>query len=188
MGITLNCWNFPEHEYNFPEGQSTISWYKGFLRRHCMLTGTERPLEITRAEWCTPENLEQYFKNAANVFVKAGVATRYPDFNPDQEGSEMVLITHPERIASFDETKVNLDSTDTSKAKTDRLVRAGGNDHGECIVTKSSASITAVCGRLGNGLALPPYIVFNSSQSFDVSSLQERQQVVLSFCLFCHLP
>jgi hypothetical protein len=82
--------------------------------------------------------------------VRASVAEVNPNYDPTVEGSEPICITHPELIASFDETKVNLDNTEASKSMTDRGVRAGIDDDGECIVTKSSSCATAVCGRLGN--------------------------------------
>jgi hypothetical protein len=38
-----------QHEHNFVNGQASEGWYRGFLRRHGLMTGTERPLEMTRA-------------------------------------------------------------------------------------------------------------------------------------------
>jgi hypothetical protein len=54
-----------EHEHNFVNGQASEGWYRGFLRRHGLVTGTERPLEMTRVEWCTLENMDKYFDKAA---------------------------------------------------------------------------------------------------------------------------
>jgi hypothetical protein len=82
------------------------------------------------------------------------------------EGSEPICITHPEPIASFGDTKVNLNNTEASKSRTDRGVRARIDTGGECIVTKSSSCATAVCGRLGNGEALHLYIVFGSGKTY----------------------
>lgn len=45
-------------------------------------------------------------------------------------------------------------------------MRAGPEDDGECIDTKSSSSATAVCGRLGIGEALPGMVVFSSGDYF----------------------
>jgi hypothetical protein len=67
------------------------------------------------------------------------------------EVSEPLVITHPELIASFDETKVSLDSTEASISKTDRGMRTKINDDGKWIMTNSSSCATAVCGRLKNG-------------------------------------
>jgi hypothetical protein len=38
-----------EHEHNFVNGQASEGWYRGFLRHHGLMTGTKRPLEMTRA-------------------------------------------------------------------------------------------------------------------------------------------
>ena len=154
------------YEKNFPpDGKATEGWYRKFLERTEMLTGTERPLEITRAEWLTVDNLQRYFEVAEGVLLQAGVAARNPDYDPDVPYSEPVLITLPERIVSFDEYRVELDSTDTSKAKSDRMVRAGIEDRGECLVTKSSGTASLVAGRTGTAKALPPFVVFSSGKS-----------------------
>ena len=58
---------------------------------------------------------------------------------------------------------------DTCKGKTDWSVKASADDDGECIVTKSNACATEVCGRLGTGQALPVYIVFACGQSLHPS-------------------
>ena len=150
---------------NFVNGEATVGWYQSWLRRHNMTTGAERPLELTRAEWASPINVEKYFDVAAEIMVNAGVAEPNPHYDRTKPYDEAVFITRPSMIASFDETRVNLDSTETSKGKTDRSIRAPGDD-GETIVTKSSSSATSVCGRLGNGKALPVYTVFDSGDTF----------------------
>ena len=75
------------------------------------LTGSLRPLEQTRAEWHTAENLKTYFEVVKGVLLKAGVAVPHPDFDPELPYSEELLITKPERIGSYDETRVELDCT-----------------------------------------------------------------------------
>jgi hypothetical protein len=115
---------------------------------------------MTRHEWLTLGNLETYFDVCVEVFVKAGVARVNHDYNPNVEGSEPIFIDKPHLIASFDETKVALDSTTTSKGKQDRGLRVGVEDDGECFVTKWSSCATVVCGRLGTEEALLPYTVF----------------------------
>lgn len=155
-----------EHATYFPDGKATIGWYKGWLRRMPCLTGQQRPLEKTRHEWHTEENLKQYFEVAANVFVKAGVAVRNPNYDPNMPDSEMLIITKPHLIASADETKCECDMTNPARACGDKIVRANIEDDGEVIVTKSNSAATAMCGRTGEGKALPPYIVFASGDSF----------------------
>jgi hypothetical protein len=94
------------------------------------------------------------------------VAEVNPNYDTTVEGSEPIIITHPELIASFDGTKVNHDIIEASKSKTNRGVRAGIDDGGECIVTESSSCATAVRGRLGKGEALLVYTVFGSGKTY----------------------
>ena len=154
---------------NFPEGKATQGWYKGFLRRQGFLTGSVRPLEMTRAEWFTEDNLRTYYDVAAGVLTIAGVAEPNTSFNPNLPYSEQLIITHPERIVSFDESKLEVDGTRGGKGKTDRITRVGIEDDGECTVPKSDKVATATCGRIGDGKALPAFIVFNSGEEFDVA-------------------
>ena len=76
------------------------------------------------------------------------------------------MITHPERICSYDETKMELDCTKGGKGNGDRTVRAGATDDGTTVVTKSSKCASAVCGRLGDGRALPVFTCFASGDSY----------------------
>ena len=131
------------------------------------LAGHLRPLEQTRESWYTTENLELYLDVAKDVLIKAGVDVPNPSFDPDVPYSEELLIVAPERIFSYDETRVELDCTDPSKGASGRIVRTCGKDDGTSIVTKSSKSAFAVCGRLGDGRPLLVYIVFNSGDSFE---------------------
>jgi hypothetical protein len=57
-----------------------------------------RPLEKTRQEWFTAENLKLYFEVSKNVLLITGVADVNPDFDPELPYSHEILITHPERI------------------------------------------------------------------------------------------
>ena len=154
------------YEKNFPpDGKATEGWYRKFLQRTGMTTGTERPLEITRGEWLTEENLQRYYEVAEGVLLKAGVAVPNPDYDAAVPFSQPILITRPERIVSFDESRLELDCTATSKARSDHIVRAGKDDRGESLATKSSSTTSVVCGRTGTGKALPPYIVFSSGKT-----------------------
>ncbi len=133
-----------------------------------MTTCVERPLELTRAEWASPINIEKYFDVAVEIMVNADVAKPNPQYDPTKPYDEAILITRPSIIPSFDESRVNLDSIETSKGKTDKSLRAPGDD-GETIVTKSSASTTSVCGRSGDGKALPMFTVFDSGDTFHLT-------------------
>ena len=48
---------------------------------------------------------------ARDVLINAGVAKLNADFDPDVPFSEEIVITRPERICSYDETKMELDCT-----------------------------------------------------------------------------
>jgi hypothetical protein len=106
-----------------------------------------------------------YFKVLAGVLVKAGVAKVNPDFDENVPYSQPILIVHPERIFSYDETDVSLDQTSSSRAQAGRTVTAGAGDRGEVVATKSSTHITAIGGRAGP-YALPIGVVFGSGDSF----------------------
>jgi hypothetical protein len=88
-----------------------------------------------------------------------------PDFDPELPYSQELLITKPERICSYDETKVELDCTMGGKGKKDRTLRVP-NDAGTTVVTKSDTCASAVCGRLGDGGFLPILVCFPSSDSY----------------------
>eukprot|EP00873_Tetraselmis_striata_P041961 jgi/Tetstr1/462225/TSEL_000624.t1 len=128
-------------------------------------------------ERLTIDNLETYYNVAADIMLNAGVAVRNPDYDPTVPRSEMLIITHPERIFSFDETRVELDCTKGGKRKGDRIVRDGKHDRGEGLSTKSSATATVACGRTGIGENLPPYTVFASGSSTEAVWHKEKHEM-----------
>ena len=77
----------------FVKGRVTSGWYYGWVGRVELILGTVRPLEVERAQWFTPDNLEKYYANAAEVLVKAGIAVSNPDYDPNVEEGEMIFIT-----------------------------------------------------------------------------------------------
>jgi hypothetical protein len=101
------------------------------------------------------------------VLLKAGVAEANPDYDPMVPYSQQILITKPQQICSFDETKIELDCTKGGKGKGDTIVKTGPTDDGTAVVTKSDKCASAVCGRLGDGRSLPVYICFASGESYD---------------------
>ncbi len=60
-----------------------------------------------------------------------------------------------------------MDCTKGGAGKRDRYIRDGDKDDGEVVVTKSDKYASAACGRLGDGRALPVYIVFRSGETYD---------------------
>jgi hypothetical protein len=97
-----------EYAACFVDGKPTIGWYKGWLKQIEFSTGVLRPLGQTRREWFTPENLATYFEVVRVVMLDVGVDVRKPDYDPEIPYSEEILITHPERIRSYDEDGVRL--------------------------------------------------------------------------------
>ena len=80
----------------FVDGKASEGWYRAFLRRSGLETCAFRPLEMTRAEWLTVDNLRKYYNTAEGVQLKAGVAERNPDYDSEDPYSQSILITHPE--------------------------------------------------------------------------------------------
>ena len=106
-------------------------------------------MELTRAEWYTEKNLVEYFEIAKDVMLTSDVAKINPDYDPDEVYSQEIIITAVERVCAYDETRMEMDCTKPGKGKGDRFIK-GKEDDGEAIVTKSSKTATAVCGRLGD--------------------------------------
>ena len=144
----------------------TKGWYSGFLRRQDLLTGSSRPLEITREKWTTSENVKAHYEVLEKLLLEEGIAEPNPDFDPLLPFSEPILILHPERLLSYDETAASLDETVGSKAKKRRGVRAGPDDGGQTVATRDSMHITAVGGRIGYK-ALPAMVMFGSGQAYE---------------------
>jgi hypothetical protein len=120
--------------------------------------------ETTRADWYTPPNLERYYDVAADMLVDAGIARRVEGFDRTKEYAHMLIIDHPERMLSYDETAVTMDETDGTKSKTMRIITSGKGDDGTTTATKSSKGGTGTGGRIGES-ALPIYVVFGGSET-----------------------
>jgi len=110
--------------------------------------------------------MTSYFEAAKNVLLKAGVAVVNPHYDPNLPYSQEILITKPARICSYDETKMELDSTRGFKGRNDKTIRNSPEDDGTMISTKSDKCASAVCGRLGDGKALPVFMCYASGDSY----------------------
>ena len=120
----------------------TDGCYRGFLRRTGLGTGNQSPIETTRAAWLTPANLEGYYDVAAEMLVDAGIAHRVEGFDRAQAYAVMLIIDHPERMLSYDETDLTLDQTGGSKSNSLRTITSGKGDYGETTATKSGKKVT----------------------------------------------
>eukprot|EP00873_Tetraselmis_striata_P008858 jgi/Tetstr1/429122/TSEL_019084.t1 len=74
---------------------------------------------MARHEWLMEKNLADSYDVAKGVLLKAGVARVNPNFQLDVPYSLEILITHPERITSYDESKLELDCIKGGKGKGD---------------------------------------------------------------------
>jgi hypothetical protein len=93
-----------------------------------------------------------------------GIAERIEGADGTVEYAETLRILAPERMISYDETDVSLDTTVGSKAKKLRTIRAGKGDKGQVNATKSSTHITGVGGRVGFK-ALAAYFVYATGKT-----------------------
>ncbi len=137
-----------EHVEYFVKGKPAIGWQRGWLRRIEFGTRVLRPLEQTRHEWFTPKNLATFFEVARCARCRSGNST--PSLRSASFLFRGFIITHPERICSYDETKMELDCIKGGARKRDRFVKPNTDD-GETMVTKSRFCASAACGRLGDG-------------------------------------
>eukprot|EP00854_Cymbomonas_tetramitiformis_P031198 gene31198-39164_t len=88
-----------------------------------------------------------------------------PDWVHDDPDSCMIHITKPDRLFSFDETRLTMDCTDSSKSRQHRIVKTGKADNGEVLVNKGGGVATGVGGSFANGASLPPFFIFGGADS-----------------------
>ena len=155
------------------DGEVTDGWFRGFLSRRGLDTGNMQPLETTRAEWMTSHNYEKVFDSWAKIMTdpKNGLAEVNPSWNPRDPNSARLIILHPNRIGSFDETCIDPNQMDRRKTNLDKIVKGKGDD-GSTVATKGKTKATGVFGRIGE-FALPPFIIFGGSGTLQVRFLFE---------------
>ena len=76
-----------------------------------MDTGNQRPLEITRQQWATSENAAKHYEVVQEVLIRSGIAHVNVNCDPNKPYDEPIYIDKPERIISFDETRLAMDMT-----------------------------------------------------------------------------
>ena len=136
-------------------------WYYAWLGR-CQTglhTGNIRPLELTRAQWATPENLEHHYAQLAEMMIGLGIAVANPSFDPKKPYDEMVKIVKPGRLFSMDETRLTNDTMEAHKGKANRSILSKGDD-GTTIVNKGGGDGTGIGGSTADGLDLPGFFIF----------------------------
>lgn len=117
------------YSQKFNHKELVNDWYYRFLKsyNHIFDTGNQRPIEVARAKWATSKNIGEWYDMLAQVLVDLKVAVNNPSYNPDAplgtpSGAEQVHITDPDRIISFDESRIELDMTQSSKANEERTL------------------------------------------------------------------
>jgi hypothetical protein len=86
--------------------------YERFLKDYGLGVGNARPLEIARALWTTSSNIGKHYKVLEDTLLEAGLAVVNEGFDPNKPFDEPIKITKPERIFSFDETRIQMDMAD----------------------------------------------------------------------------
>mmetsp|Transcript_49990 Transcript_49990/g.130204 ORF Transcript_49990/g.130204 Transcript_49990/m.130204 type:complete len:282 (+) Transcript_49990:248-1093(+) len=137
-------------------------WYYNWLGRCKRLTTANiRPLEITRAQWATPENVATHYDMLAAKILELELGVRNPHYDPTVPYSEQLKITKPHRIASMDETHLTNDTTTVGKSKCNRtLAKKSKKDAAECLVNKGGGDGMGIGGTTADGLDLPAFFIF----------------------------
>ena len=119
------------------------------------------------------EDLDRVLRDRQGRHAYTGVAKINPDHDLDEVYSQEIIVTAPERIFSYDESRMEMDCTEPGKGKGKRFIKSVKDDDGEVIVTKSSKTATSVCGRLEDGRPLSVYMVLASGEEHDVEWASE---------------
>ena len=156
-------------------------WYDRWLRDYGLAEANQRPLEMARAKWFTASNVLKHYDICEQEFLEAGVAQPNPEFNPTEPLSEKIKIIKPERIFSFDETRIQMDMADAKfKSKTLKIVvdkrsTTGAHDKGnpnrDVVVSKGGGDASGVGGSTAAGDALPAMFIV-AGESLDVDWME----------------
>jgi len=136
-------------------------WYYNWLSRCKRLTTANlKPLELTRAQWATVENVEKHYNMLAELLIDLKLAVPNPSYDPEVKLSERVIIVKPGRIASMDETRLTNDTTEKTKGKRNRSIVSKGNDSREALANKGGGDGTGIGGSTADGIDLPGFFIF----------------------------
>lgn len=154
----------------FKHNSIDVKWYYRMLDNYSHVLGTanQRPLEIDRARWATAANVKEWYNMLADILIDTGIARKNPDFDPNADAksrkAEPILIIDPDRMVSFDETRVEMDMTKASKSKSERILvdkTTAAANRCETLAHKGGMCGTAVGGSTASGKALRPLIIFS---------------------------
>ena len=177
MGVANAQIKGTKWEANWPDG-ITDNWYYRYLRGFKLSTGTSRPLDISCAKWTTSANMKIHYDVVVEVLVRLKIAVQNPDFIQDYEGikGEEIFIVKPERLFSWDKTKVALNMRAASKAKAEHMVLVGPTDDGSMLASNSSVTARGIGGSFSSSHSLPAFFIMMCA-SFALTKLRRRTDI-----------
>ena len=106
-------------------------------------------------------NMKIHYDVVVEVLLRLKIAVWNPDFVQGAPGikGEEIFIVKPERLFSWDETKVALKMQAESKAKAERMVLAGPMDDGSIMASNSSVAASGIGSSLTSSHSLPAFFV-----------------------------
>ena len=157
-------------------------YYEHFKSADDVSTGAQRPLDARRARWGTAENMNVHYDNLRDALLIARIGTKNPKYNPDDKDADGVPKepelcfdpTRTNRVVSMDESRINKSTTGgdgARKGMTERSVRMGADDDGECIASKAPGTSFSAAG--GSNMAFEGLRAFFvlAKETIDVESL-----------------
>lgn len=140
------------------------SWYYRFMGSDIaqpLKLAKGNPLEERRDRWATAENMMHHYDVLASVFIREGIATKNPDYDPLVPNSLRLIIKDDQlhRVLSFDETHWTGDMMGGSNRKV--VTFKAEWDTGEVLSSKSSKACTLIGGSNMKGGALPLAAIFS---------------------------
>ena len=132
-------------------------YYYHFLGVDDTNTGSQRPQDVRRAKWGTAANMKVHYDNLFAALLKARIAFENPRYDEDDKNEDGVpkepkLLydsTRVNRLVSMDESRVNKSTTGGDggrKGQTERCVRVGEDDDGECLASKAPGTSFSAAG------------------------------------------
>lgn len=128
-----------------------------FLSSHSHLfdTANHQPQEISREQWATAHTTQARGTSCSRLLLwtKRGVAVENAenddDAPPDSHEAQRVSVVKPNNLISFDESRVELDTNQSSKSNSECIVvdkHASLEIRRETITHKGGLAGTTVCG------------------------------------------
>ena len=154
-------------------------------------SGNQRLLDSSRAKWGTAANMRPHYDNILRETIGNGIARPNERHDPNDKDAngvpkepEAFYIPGEEyRVISFDEMKAD-DTTHGSggdrKAKSERSIRCGPEDDGECVGSKhASHTASIVGGTIGTFEALPAFAC-TASETIDLTWFENGPTTIIN--------